>query len=269
KALAAARKEGVGAIRMIEEELSELRDEHGNVVGDLKDREAGAVIDLFLSYRSVKAWDEMIGLSEKMSKPLQTTVLVQEQLGLALNRAGKSEEAEEVLKALIEKRGPSSETLGILGRVYKDRWENAAREGNKILADALLDKAIDAYLNGFEADWRDAYPGINAVTLMELKEERDERFESVFPVVQYAVEQRIAKGEPDYWDYATLLELAVLGNDEEEAKKYAGHAIAAVREVWEPETTVRNLRLIREAREKRGQEVGFILEIEKSLGEAK
>jgi hypothetical protein len=30
----------------------------------------------------------------------------------------------------------------------------------------LLDKAIYAYLRGFETDWRDAYLGINAVTLM-------------------------------------------------------------------------------------------------------
>ena len=47
------------------------------------------------------------------------------ELALALNRDGKGEEAEKVLLDLIKKRGPSSETYGILGRVYKDRWEGS------------------------------------------------------------------------------------------------------------------------------------------------
>ena len=48
--------------------------------------------------------------------------------------------------------------------MYKDRWEAALKKGDKILARGLLDNAMDTYLKGFEADWRDAYPGINAVT---------------------------------------------------------------------------------------------------------
>ena len=52
------------------------------------------------------------------------------------------------------------------------------------------------------------YPGIDAVTLMELAEPPDPRREKVLPVVAYAVERRIAAEKPDYWDYATCLELA-------------------------------------------------------------
>jgi hypothetical protein len=36
----------------------------------------------------------------------------------------------------------------------------------------LLDRAIDAYRRGVEVDWRDAYPGINALTLMECRSQR-------------------------------------------------------------------------------------------------
>lgn len=232
---------------------------------NLKNLEAAAVIDLFLSYRAVKGWQEMIDLVEKMPKPLAATVMVQEQLALALNRVDRGEEAERVLQNLLEKRGASSETLGILGRVYKDRWEKEAKAGNKIVARGYLEKAIETYLKGFEADFRDAYPGINAVTLMELKEPPDTRREKLLPVVRYAVEQRVAKGKPDYWDYATLLELAVLAKDEEQALDYTAKALAVVREVWEPETTMRNLRLIREAREKRQEDTTWIKEIEDAL----
>ncbi len=252
--LAGARKRGRDALHEIEEEIT-----------DLADAEAGVVIDLFLSYRAVKAWSDMIELVPKMTPPLAATVMVREQLGLALNRANRGDEAERVLLDLLGQRGPSSETYGILGRVYKDRWEEAAKAGENALARGLLNKAIDAYLKGFEADWRDAYPGINAVTLMELRDPPDERRLRIIPVVSYAVERRIAAGKPDYWDHATRLELAVLANDQATADDALANALAAVREVWEPETTARNLHLITETRERRGQSVGWALDVERSL----
>jgi tetratricopeptide (TPR) repeat protein len=252
--LATARKNGAEAVRALEREL-----------GDIKNVESGVVIDLFLSYRAVKAWDDMINLVKKMAPPLAATVMVQEQLALALNRAGRGEQAETVLTELIKKRGPSSETYGILGRVYKDRWEGAVNRGETFLARGLLEKAVDAYLRGFEADWRDAYPGINAVTLMELHEPPDPRRKEILPVVAYAVGRRIASGKPDYWDYATRLELAILAKDEQRAMDALGDALARVREPWEPETTLRNLRLISKAREQRKDQVAWAKQIEEEL----
>ena len=138
-------------------------------LGEIKDLESGVIIDLFLSYRDVKAWQDMVDLVNEMPRPLAATVMVQEQLAFALNRLGRSEEAERTLAELLERRGPSTETLGLLGRVYKDRWEKAMKQGDKFRARGELNKAIDAYLRGFEADWRDAYPGINAVTFMSAR----------------------------------------------------------------------------------------------------
>jgi hypothetical protein len=252
--LAAARRQGVDAISAIEKEL-----------GDITLQESGVVIDLFLSYRAVRAWQAMVDLVARMPPPLAATVMVQEQLALALNRAGRSEDAERVLTELLEKRGSSSETYGILGRVYKDRWEAAAQAGERFRARGLLDKAIESYRRGFETDWRDAYPGVNAVTLMELKEPPDPQREQLVPVVRYAVERRIAAGKPDYWDYATRLELAVLAEDQDAAGQALGDALATSREGWERETTARNLRLIREARKSRQEETDWIKEIETAL----
>jgi MAP3K TRAFs-binding domain len=252
--LAVARKQGGDAVRQVEEAL-----------GSVADAESGVVVDLFLSFRAVKAWDAMIALVDRMASPLAATVLVREQLALALNRAGRGDEAERVLTTLIEERGASSETYGILGRVYKDRWDAAVKAGETFLARGLLDKAITAYLKGFETDWRDAYPGVNAVTLMELKEPPDPRRAALVPVVRYAVERRIAAGKPDYWDHATLVELSVIGKDEDAAAQALADALACVRESWEPETTARNLRLIRETRARRQEPVTSIEEIERAL----
>ena len=250
----ARKKKSLAAIADIEKEI-----------GAIQDAEAGVVVDLLLSYRAVKGWEQMISLVGKMSPALSATVMVQEQLGLALNRAGRGDAAEKVLLELIERRGPSSETYGILGRVYKDRWEEALKSGDKFLAKGLLDKAVEAYLKGFEADWRDPYPGVNAVTLMELKDPPDPRSEQIVPVVRYAVERRIASGRPDYWDYATRLELAILAQDEQKAAEALSDVLTAVRESWEAETTARNLRLIREARERRGKTMDWAMGSENEL----
>lgn len=252
--LATARGQGVDGVRAIEKELTPIAD-----------AESGVVIDLFLSYRAVKAWSDMIALVPKMAAPLAATAMVQEQLALALNRAGRREDAERILLELIERRGPTSETCGILGRVYKDRWEAAKDKGDGLLARGLLDNAINAYLRGFETDWRDAYPGINAVTLMELRNPPDPRREQLLPVVKYAVGRRIATGKPDYWDHATLLELAVLAKDEQGADDAAAASLAVLREGWEAETTERNLRLIREAREQRQEFLSWAKVIEDAL----
>ena len=120
--IAGARKQGREALLNLEKQL-----------GDIGDLESGVVIDLFLSYRAVKAWSEMVSLVQKMSPALANTVLVQERLALALNRNGKGEDAESVLLDLIKKRGPGSETYGILGRIYKDRWETAYKSGDELL----------------------------------------------------------------------------------------------------------------------------------------
>lgn len=240
--IASARKLGAAALCALERELEPI-----------SNLESGVILELFISYRAVNAFHHMIALISKMPRPLASTVMVQEQLAFALNRVKQREEAERVLLDLLDRRGASSETYGLLGRVYKDRWEDAQTSGDEFVARGFLEKAVDAYLKGFESDWRNAYPGINAVTLMEISDPPDPRRQQVLPVVSYAVERRMASGKPDYWDYATRLELAFLAEDEQASMKALAQALASVRERFEPETTARNLRLICEARERRGE----------------
>lgn len=249
--LSQARKEGLNAIKIIEESL-----------GDISNIEAGVVIDLFLSYRSVEAYEELINLVKKMSKPMQNALMIQEQLGFALNRNGQREEAIKVLEKVIDKNGVSSETCGILGRVYKDLWDENKKAGNKAKADGYLKKAIDTYLIGFKADIRDYYPAINAITLMEIA--GDKRKNEILPIATYVVKETL-NNKPDYWTYATLLELYVLSGDKVKSKEALSDVLIHIREAFEPKTTANNLRLIREVKEARGEEVEWISEIEAIL----
>ncbi|MEO5341371.1 MAG: DUF4071 domain-containing protein [Magnetococcus sp. MYC-9] len=222
----------------------------------LEDADPAIVIDLYLSYRAVKAWQEMVGLVQRMPRLVRETVLVQEQFGMALNRLGRHQEAERVLQQVIERHGASSETCGILGRVYKDLWEYSHNQKDRVRAQGYLRKAIDAYLDGFHSDWRDAYPGINAVTLMEMCDPPDPRQKELLPVVRFAVKRRLNGKRPDYWDHATLLELAFLAHDREEAEHALAAALTTMVEPWQLETTARNVRLIRENRAARHEPMG-------------
>lgn len=246
--------EKVSMLKQFEQELD-----------NLDDVETGVIIDLFLSYRSVKAFEDMIALMEKMPDPLKATVMVREQYGFALNRLQRRSEAEEVLTVLIQERGASSETYALLGRVYKDQWEEAWQAKKSVLAKGFLRKAIGAYTKGFEADWRDAYPGINACTLMYLEDPGSEDLKRLLPVVKFAVSKKMEKQGSDYWDQATLFELDILESDFAGAEKNLEMAACLIREVWEPETTLKNLRMIRKIREQEGDKVENLLKFEKDL----
>lgn len=253
--LSRARKDGPEAVKKVEQDIN------------LFDADPAILIDLLLSYRAVEDWSSMVSLVEKMSKPLSQIVMIQEQLGFALNRLERHDEAETILKDLIDKHGPSSETNGILGRVYKDLWIKSKNSGNPA-AGGYLNKSINSYLKGFESDWRDAYPGINAITMMEMKNPPDERQKELIPVVKYAVKRRLESKHPDYWDYATMLELLVISGEKELALEYLNFSISEIRESWEPKTTANNLLMIRKTREFRGLDVDWIRKIEDHLNNA-
>jgi tetratricopeptide (TPR) repeat protein len=252
------RKQGLAALQDIERGLAAM-------AGGLQDAEGGAVIDLLLSYRAWKAWQAMIDLVSRMSRPLAQTLLVQQQLAFALNRAGHSEHAEQVLQDLLQQHGAASETLGLLGRVYKDRWASALQAGEEGEARGALNKAVNAYLRGFECDWRDAYPGINALTLLEVRDPADARREQLLPVVAYAVERRITANHAAYWDYATRLELAVLQRDAEAALHALDSALAEAHEGWDLESTANNLRTLQKIRLQRGEQLAWLDQIIETL----
>ncbi len=73
--------------------------------------------------------------------------------------------------------------------------------------------------------------------------------------------QRLEASTPDYWDHATLLELAVLENNRDAALDHLADAAAVVRETWEPETTTNNLTMIVQARRERGEEIDWVNQI--------
>jgi hypothetical protein len=224
--------------------LSELRSYEAQL-GPLEAVDPAVVVAQLLAYREIEAYDDMIRLANAMPTALGACVLVREQYALALNRAGRDDEAEAVLQELLATRGPSSETYALLGRVYKDRYNAALQSGDRERANLWLARAGDTYLKGFEADPRDTYPGVNALTLIASRDLNDPRIAEVTPVVRYAARRRIAEGKAGYWGHATLIELAIIAGDESGARAALAQALEFRPRRWMRQATLKNLGLLR------------------------
>jgi hypothetical protein len=257
------------------EKLKPLRIEAINKVVEkykpLENIETAVLIDIMISYRNIEAFPEMQSFIRQLPRYVFETVMVQEQYAFVLNRNGGKakpadevmiQEAENVLRKLETEGKASSETYGIWGRIYKDKFERAYKAGSAGEAKVHLKNALKYYEKGFESDPRDAYPGVNYVTCLELLGEK-ERALRLLPAVEYAVKAKMKKRSPDYWDYATLLELAVIENKFAEAEEFFYEAKPLAVENWMFDTTIGNLQKIFNYRKERNENT---TELEKFIG---
>ena len=192
------------------------------------DVEAGVLVDLLLSYRAAKAWDDMIRVVEAMPEPVRRTragaraVRVRAQPGRPRERTRSRS-----CSRCIADRGPSSETLRVARPRLQGPLGAPSAKARRCAPRASSTRRSTPTGAGFEADWRDAYPGVNAVTLMEIRDPGDEAQQALSRSVRYANRRRIDGGAADYWDHATRLELGVIARDQDEAQAGARDALAS------------------------------------------
>ncbi|MBD2753005.1 TRAFs-binding domain-containing protein [Spirosoma validum] len=260
-----------------ESKIKSLRIEAINKIVDqnkpLENVETALLIDMMLSYRNIEAFTEMMDFIKQLPRYVFETVMVQEQYALILNRNGSKKkpvddvminEAEDVLRKLESNKKASSETYGIWGRIYKDKFDRAYKHGDIGEAKVHLKTALKYYEKGFEFDPRDAFPGVNYVTCLELSGQKEKALRIV-PAVEYAVLSKMKRKDPDYWDYATLLELAVIENRFAEAEEFYYEAKPLAVESWMFGTTKDNLTKIITFRKDRGEETANIEKIAAKL----
>lgn len=139
-----------------------------------------------------------------------------------------------------------SETWALLGRLDKDAWiaswrqENASPEQMREDAryeDALLQAAIENYLQGFRQNLAHYYSGINALALMHLYQylTEDKRYETQISILSGAV-RFAAECEVDenmiYWAKATLGDVEVLSGTPDTVKAAYKVAITKNEKDW-------------------------------------
>jgi hypothetical protein len=209
------------------------------------------VLDLILAFCDASGWDDVVRCIEASPADVRNVIALREQLALALNRRrgpGDRRRTIEVLDAVTAEHGESPETLGIRVRDLKDDFLELRASGQGLEAAAALEEAIDSYVRGFEADPRDYYPGINAIPLSLYQDDPAavRRIAVLTPVVTFAVARRGSLGSEDYWDVATAFELAAIAGDWATTRRGAGKLSILAPAAWMIETTLTNLRLIKE-----------------------
>lgn len=220
-------------------------------LGSINVAQRNIVIKLMLAYRDVEAWNEMIALVELMADHDKDLAFVRQQWALALNRRNEGTDRNRAIQLMLNLKkelGPDPESLGILGRVYKDLYKDA-KEAGSIMATAALDDAIAAYREGFESDPRDYYPGVNAINLLVQKGD-DQAMSDVnqlLPLVNFAVTRSGGATSSDYWVVATAFELACIGKDWSSATNLLSRVVSNTDVSWKIRTTCDNLLLLQQA----------------------
>jgi class 3 adenylate cyclase/tetratricopeptide (TPR) repeat protein len=143
-------------------------------------------------------------------------IWMQQQMALALAQLGSTTRAQAILQSLLEKEPANHETLGLLGRTFKDQWY--ADPANT----AALDSAFKWYRQAFDISPPDYYPGINAAALALLRDDKEGACALASRVLKIC-EEKLIKANPDelYWLRVTIAEaLLILQRPEEASKAY-------------------------------------------------
>ena len=138
---------------------------------------------------------------------------------LSLIKSGFLLSACSLLTAMVKRGHLDEETLGILGRVYKEMW---LIEGNGAADHPHLAKSRELYLGAFNRS-SGPWSGINAASLSMIMGDRA-RAESLARTVVRLCAERWRVGQRDYWTVATVAEANLLLGRQEHAARYCAFA---------------------------------------------
>ena len=168
-------------------------------------------------------------------------------LALALNRrgaGGDQDRAIAVMEKFVAETGGDAESFGVLGRIYKERYEAARASKDPNAAATNLESALRCYRSGFELNPKDYYTGLNVVMLLLQRVGGSAHAElaNFLPRVRAAVKEKIDTGRPDFWDLTTQMQLAVVAGDWEEAERAGRQASVQADAGWMLDSVRRDLR---------------------------
>ncbi len=136
---------------------------------------------------------------------------------LSLIKCGFLVTARELLTRLMKDGHFDEETLGILGRVYKEMW---LIEGDGARGHPYLAKSQELYLGAFRRS-RGYYSGINAASLSLIMGNRDLSRQVARQVLHLCADLLKDPSQRSYWLLATVAEaFLLLGRQEKAAKFY-------------------------------------------------
>jgi class 3 adenylate cyclase len=140
---------------------------------------------------------------------------------LALARSGATERALVLLEALRHEKQISEETLGLLGRTYKDLAANATSQSER---DNFVQNAAASYQQAYEISGG-CWSGINAATMYLLLGNETSAQHLASDVRDQCLPQ-VTKTDVDrYWELAALGEAALICRDFDQATQWYRRAV--------------------------------------------
>ena len=161
--------------------------------------------------------------------------------GLALARSGATERASAILENLRRDGQTDEETLGMLGRTYKDL---AAHAATKVEREKFLRRAAETYAQAYQSSGG-YWTGINAATMNLLIGEKERACEIAKMVRAQCLKDVQDRGGDQYWELAVLGEAALICREWAKAEEwYARAAKEAAHRFGDIHSSRRNARLI-------------------------
>jgi class 3 adenylate cyclase/tetratricopeptide (TPR) repeat protein len=161
--------------------------------------------------------------------------------GLALSRSGATERANAILESLRSEDETAEETLGMLGRTYKDLAATAATRKQR---KEFLKNAAKIYREAYQTSGG-YWSGINAATMTLLIGESDRAREIATKVRKQCLKEVEDSRGDSYWEFAALGEASLVCRDFKQAGEwYARAAEKSSGRYGDLDSSRRNARLI-------------------------
>jgi len=174
---------------------------------------------------------------------LPNNIRLRQLQGLALARSGATQRANAVLQALRDQHQADEETLGMLGRTFKDL---AAAAADPTERKKFLKRAAEIYGDAYQQTGG-YWSGINAATINLLVGETKRAGELARNVRRQCLKEIEDPGGDSYWELAALGEAALISHNLSEAGQwYARAAEQGKRRFGDLQSSRRNARLILE-----------------------
>jgi class 3 adenylate cyclase len=161
--------------------------------------------------------------------------------GLALARSGATQRANTVLEKLREENRADEETLGMLGRTFKDLAANAERSADR---KRFLKRAAEIYGDAYNSTGG-YWSGINAATMSLLVGETERAAVLAKNVRAQCLREIEDPGGDSYWELAVLGEAALISHNLWEAADWYARAAEQGKERFgDLQSSRRNARLL-------------------------
>ena len=164
-----------------------------------------------------------------------------ERKSVCLGRLGRFEEARELVRRLTTDHPRDAECWALAGRIEKERWVALWRQPElspvqmreaAAFENAALGEAIEPYHQAFVADPSQHYAGVNALTLLLLRQhlggDSDPKLiENLSGGVRWASLTAQERDRRDYWARASYAEVCLLLAPVESVRREFSHMVAA------------------------------------------